>query len=72
MSKRNDDVSVGTVTECLPNALYRVAIDGGTEVLCYVAGKMKRAKVTVGIQDRVEVVVDPYGGKTTNRIVWRI
>ena len=32
---------------------------------------MKRARIQLLVGDRVEVVLDPYLGKTTDRIVWR-
>jgi translation initiation factor IF-1 len=40
-------------------------------ILAYVAGKMRRARIQLLVGDRVEMVLDPAGGKTTNRIVWR-
>lgn len=62
----------GQVIDLLPNLQYRVKLDDGREKLCYCAGKMKLAKVKILIGDRVRVVLDPYDGKATNRIVWRI
>lgn len=61
---------VGTIIEALPNSIYKVDV-GGTHYLCYVAGKMRKNKINVLVGDKVEVVLDPYGGKTTNRIVRR-
>ena len=62
----------GIVLEERPNLLYLVEITGGPQVLCYLAGKIRKNKVRVYIGDTVEVVLDPYGGKTTNRIIWRL
>jgi len=39
--------------------------------IAHLAGKMKRAKIQLLVGDKVEVVLDPYLGKTTDRIVWR-
>lgn len=64
------DPVLGEVIESLPNALYRVQV-GDKEVVCYLAGKMKINNIKVLVGDKVEVVLDPYGGKTTNRIVRR-
>jgi translation initiation factor IF-1 len=66
----------GFVEEVLPNALYRVVIDGEGEAdkrtfICYVAGKLKVNHIRVLIGDRVAVVLDPYKGKATNRIIRR-
>jgi translation initiation factor IF-1 len=60
----------GSVTEILAGGLYRVDIEG-TEYLCYIAGKMKMNHIRVLLGDRVEVILDPYKGKATNRIVRR-
>jgi len=62
---------IGRVDERLPNGLYRVTMESGKEVLAYVAGKMRQRNIFPIIGDRVEVVLDPAGGKATNRIVWR-
>lgn len=61
----------GVVTETLPNTLFRVKIDGmDEEILTYLAGKMRLHRIRVLIGDKVEVEVDPYGGK--GRIVRRL
>ncbi len=59
----------GTVTESLPNALFRVLIDDGDEVLAYLAGKMRLHRIRVLVGDKVSLVLDPYGGRA--RIVRR-
>lgn len=61
----------GVITETLPDLKYRVAI-GDREIICYLAGKMKLHKIRVLVGDKVEVVLDPYGGRATNRITKRI
>lgn len=62
---------IGVVTETLAGARFRVQMPDGKEVICYLAGKMKIRQVSVMVGDKVEVVLDPAGGKATNRIVWR-
>lgn len=61
----------GVVSEHLPDSKFRVELEGGREVLCYLSGKMKVNHVKVLLGDRVSVILDPYGGKATNRIVRR-
>lgn len=68
--KTQDDISkrpaYGTVTEALPNTLFRVKLDDSkTEdtVLAYLAGKMRMHRIRVLIGDRVELQIDPYGGR---------
>lgn len=59
-----DNLVYGTVEEALPNALFRVLIDGEKEsVIAYLAGKMRKFRIRVLVGDRVAIVPDPYGGK---------
>lgn len=59
-----DNLVYGTVEEALPNALFRVLIDGTEKpIITYLAGKMRKFKVRVLVGDRVGVVPEPYGGK---------
>lgn len=69
--QRNENTVPGVVTEALPNTLFRVKIDGASEeTLAYLAGKMRMYRIKVLVGDKVELVVDPYGGKA--RIVKRL
>ncbi len=61
---------LGVVTESLPNALFRVQLEDGTEVLAYLAGKMRLHRIRVLVGDKVSLVKDPYGGRA--RIVRRM
>lgn len=73
---KNDKMETarGVVTEALPNTLFRVTLEerGGEEreILAYLGGKMRMHRIKVLIGDKVEVVLDPYGGK--GRIVKRL
>ena len=60
----------GSVTEALPNTLFRVSLSTGEEILTYLAGKMRLHRIRVLVGDSVEVELDPYGGK--GRIVKRL
>ena len=61
---KKEETLIGVVTETLPNTLFRVRLDGSdTETLAYLAGKMRMNRIRVIIGDRVEVAIDPYGGK---------
>jgi len=54
----------GTVTEALPNAMFRIKFDDQEEEqIAYLAGKMKKHRIRVLIGDRVRVELEPYGGK---------
>lgn len=66
----------GSVEEVLPNSLFRVRIPASVPgedsqlVLAYLAGKMRLHRIRVLMGDRVEMVLDPYGGRA--RIVRRL
>jgi translation initiation factor IF-1 len=54
----------GVVTEALPDTLFRVKIDGKEDIqLAYLAGKMRMHRIRVLIGDKVELEMDPYGGR---------
>ena len=61
---------LGTVTEALPNTMFRVELkDGGQVILTYLSGKMRMHRIKVLIGDSVEVVLDSHGEK--GRIIRR-
>lgn len=59
----------GIVLEALPNTLFRVEKEDGQVVLAFLSGKMRLNRIRVLIGDKVEMEMDPYGGKA--RIVRR-
>ncbi len=71
MDQSQENLLYGTVEEALPNALFRVLIDGSDESqIAYLAGKMRRFRIRVLVGDRVAIVPEPYGGK--GRIIKRL
>ena len=60
------------VIERQPNLLYMVETQDGKQYMCYLAGKMRLHKISVMVGDRVRVLLDPAGGKATNRIIRRM
>lgn len=70
MNQKDDTNTVmGTVTEALPNTLFRVDIGNDKIIISYLAGKMRMHRIKVLVGDKVEVLLDPYGGK--GRIIKR-
>lgn len=72
VAKQDDVVRVqGTVMETLPNAMFKVEIEGGMEVLARASGKMRRGRyIRILPGDKVDLdlsIYDPSRG----RIVWR-
>jgi translation initiation factor IF-1 len=70
MPKRDAIEVEGTVTEALPNAMFRVALEGERSVLATLSGKVRMNFVRVVPGDHVRVELSPYD-LTRGRIVWR-
>ena len=61
----------GIVVEALPSLAFRIKMkDLESEVLGYLAGKMKMNRIRVLVGDKVELIQDPYGGRA--RIIRRL
>jgi len=72
VAKQEDVIRVqGVVVEQLPNATFKVEVDGGLEVLARAAGKMRRGRrIRILPGDRVDLELSAYD-PTRGRIVWR-
>jgi translation initiation factor IF-1 len=69
--KKEDVIKVdGIVKETLPNAMFRVEIEGGHEVLGHVSGKMRMHYIKILPGDRVSLELSPYDLKR-GRIILR-
>lgn len=63
-TQKEDQVIVeGIVIEALPNTLFKVLLSDGTELLSYLAGKMRMHRIRVLVGDKVQLELEPYGGK---------
>jgi translation initiation factor IF-1 len=60
----------GTVTENLPNAMFRVEIEGGHTILAHLSGKMRINYIRILPGDKVTVEMTPYD-LTKGRITYR-
>ena len=60
----------GTVTEALANAMFRVELDNGLNILCHISGKMRMNFIKILPGDRVKVEMSPYD-LTKGRISYR-
>ena len=60
MGKQESIELEGTVSELLPNAMFRVSVPSGHEILTTLAGNMRRNRIRVLAGDRVTVEVSPY------------
>jgi translation initiation factor IF-1 len=70
MPKEEPILVEGKVVEALPNAMFRVQLDNGHNVLGHVAGKMRRYRIRILPGDRVRCELSPYDLDRA-RIVYR-
>ena len=60
----------GIVQEALPNAMFKVELENGHEVLAHISGKMRKNYIRILTGDKVTVELTPYD-LTKGRIVFR-
>ena len=60
----------GSVTETLPNAMFRVKLDNGHVILAHISGKMRMHLIRILPGDKVTVEMSPYD-LTRGRITYR-
>ncbi|MBN1255674.1 MAG: translation initiation factor IF-1 [Deltaproteobacteria bacterium] len=60
----------GKITETLPNAMFRVELEGGHMVLAHISGKMRMHYIKILPGDKVTVELSPYD-LTRGRITFR-
>jgi translation initiation factor IF-1 len=70
MGKKESIEVEGTVTECLPNAVFRVELPNGHQVLAHISGKMRQHFIRILPGDRVLAELSPYD-LTRGRITYR-
>ena len=70
MSKADMIELEGTVVEALPNAMFKVQIDGGHVILAHISGKLRMNFIRILPGDSVKVEMSPYD-LTKRRITWR-
>ena len=61
----------GEIVETLPNAMFRVKIEGGHIVLAHVSGKMRMHFIRILPGDKVQLELSPYDltrGRITRRL----
>jgi translation initiation factor IF-1 len=71
MSKEESLVMEGRVTNCLPDAKFRVQLENGYEVTAHISGSMRKHYIRVTNGDLVKVEMTPYD-LTKGRILFRI
>ena len=70
MNKEDIIEADGIVTDCLPNAMFRVRLDNKHEIIAKISGKMRKNRIRVLLGDKVSLEISPYD-LTKGRIVYR-
>ena len=60
----------GVVVEPLPNAMFKVELENGHQILAHISGKMRMHYIRILPGDKVQVEISPYD-LTKGRIVYR-
>ncbi|MBR2068922.1 MAG: translation initiation factor IF-1 [Candidatus Gastranaerophilales bacterium] len=61
----------GTILESLPNAMFRVELENGHEILAHISGKIRKNFIRILPGDKVKVEMTPYD-LTRGRITYRL
>jgi translation initiation factor IF-1 len=70
MAKEESIQVEGKVLEPLPNAMFKVELDNGHQVLAHVSGKMRMHFIRILPGDKVTVELSPYD-LSRGRIIYR-
>ncbi len=70
MSKTDIIALEGKVLEKMPNAMFRVELENGHEVLAHISGKLRMNYIRILPGDKVTVELSPYD-LSKGRISWR-
>ena len=60
----------GVVLEKLPNAMFKVEIEGGHVILAHISGKLRMTYIKILPGDKVTLALSPYD-LSKGRIIWR-
>ena len=70
MSKEDVIEIEGVVVEKLPNAMFKVKLENGHQVLAHISGKLRKNFIRILPGDKVTMEMSPYD-LTKGRMTWR-
>ncbi len=72
MANKEEAIQVqAVVSETLPNAMFRVELENGHQVLAHISGKMRKHFIRILPGDKVLVELSPYD-LNRGRIIYRL
>ena len=60
MAKQKAIEQDGTILEALSNAMFRVELENGHEIIAHISGKMRMHYIKILTGDKVKVEMSPY------------
>lgn len=70
MSKKDTIEVEGVVVDAMPNAIFKVKLENGFEIIGHLSGKLRMNNIRVLPGDKVTMELSPYD-LTKGRITWR-
>ena len=70
MTKQQSIQQDGTILEALSNAMFRVELENGHEIIAHISGKMRMHYIKILPGDRVKLEMSPYD-LSKGRITYR-
>ena len=70
MSKADVIEVEGVVVEKLPNAMFKVELENGHQILAHISGKLRQNYIRILPGDKVTIEMSPYE-LSKGRIIWR-
>ena len=70
MAKQAEIEQDGTIVEALSNAMFRVELENGHEIIAHISGKMRMHYIKILPGDKIRVEMSPYD-LSKGRIVFR-
>ena len=71
MAKQSAIEQDGTIVEALSNAMFRVELENGHEILAHISGKIRKNFIRILPGDKVKVEMTPYD-LSKGRITFRL
>jgi translation initiation factor IF-1 len=70
MAKQSSIEQDGIIVEALSNAMFRVELENGHQVIAHISGKMRMNYIKILPGDKIKLEMSPYD-LTKGRIVYR-
>lgn len=70
MAKQEAIKIKGTITECMPNATFKVKLENGHTVMGNISGKIRKNNINILLGDTVDIEMSMYD-LSRGRIVYR-